>query len=271
MRFETLLDRHERGESSQVEAAELPGIGERTFRRWRDRYVEDGRDGLVDRRIGRPSGRRAPEGELARMLGLCRTHYEAFTVKHFHEQLRKRHGYKLGYTVTKLRLHMAGLVKPAVKRSAHRKKRPRRPMVGMMLHLKANAQHSSGGRLAASVARSAGARPARSNRDAGRRDGRDLFCVSGRGGRDGLELSLPARDRRGARAFLPALYGSRQPLFSHAEGRRAGVEDGADAGRAGAGATGRRAYRGLFAASARPRFPTADREFRATSIGFLKS
>ena len=134
MRFETLLDRHERGELSQVEAAELLGVGERTFRRWRDRYAEDGRDGLLDRRIGRPSGRRAPEAELHRMLGLYRAHYEGFTVKHFHERLEKRHDYKLGYTVTKLRLHAAGLVKRAMKRSAHRKKRPRRPMVGMMLH-----------------------------------------------------------------------------------------------------------------------------------------
>ena len=149
MRFETFLDRHERGELSQVEAAELLGVGERTFRRWRDRYVEDGLDGLMDRRMGRPSGKRAPEGELDRMLDLYRTHYEGFTVKHFHEQLQKRHDYKLGYTVTKLRLHAAGLVKPALKRSAHRKKRPRRPMVGMMLHR---------GRFAASVARGAGRR-----------------------------------------------------------------------------------------------------------------
>jgi len=134
MRFETLLDRHERGELSQVEAAELLGVGERTFRRWRDRFVEEGRDGLVDRRIGRPSGKRAAEAEISRMLGLYRAHYEGFTVKHFHEQLVKRHDYKLGYTVTKVRLHAAGLVRPAVKRSAHRKKRPRRPMVGMMLH-----------------------------------------------------------------------------------------------------------------------------------------
>ena len=68
------------------------------------------------------------------MLGLYRTHYGGFTVKHFHEQLVKRHGYRLGYTVTKVHLHRAGLVRPATKRSAHRKKRPRRPMVGMMLH-----------------------------------------------------------------------------------------------------------------------------------------
>lgn len=68
------------------------------------------------------------------MLGLFEFHYRDFTVKHFHEQLVKRHGYKLGYTVTKTHLHRVGLVRPAKKRSAHRRKRPRRPMVGMMLH-----------------------------------------------------------------------------------------------------------------------------------------
>jgi transposase len=134
MRFETLLDRHERGELSQGEAAELLGVGERTFRRWPDRFVEEGPEGLVDRRIGRPSGKRACEAEVERMVGLYRAHYQDFTVKHFHEQLRKRHGYKLGYTVTKAQLHAAGLVRPAAKRSAHRKKRARRPMIGMMLH-----------------------------------------------------------------------------------------------------------------------------------------
>jgi transposase len=80
MRFETLLDRHERGELSQVEAAEHLGVGERTFRRWRDRYVEDGREGLFDRRMGRPSGKRAPVAESNRMLGLYRMHYAAFGV-----------------------------------------------------------------------------------------------------------------------------------------------------------------------------------------------
>ena len=68
------------------------------------------------------------------MLGLFKDRYADFTVKHFHEQLAKRHGYKLGYTVTKVHLQRAGLVRVAAKRSAHRKKRPRRPMVGMMLH-----------------------------------------------------------------------------------------------------------------------------------------
>ena len=133
MRFEDLLGRQRRGELCQEEAAEILGISERTFRRWRDRLEDEGPSGLDDRRL-RPSSRRAPEAEISRMLELYRSHYEDFTVKHFHEQLVKRHNYTLGYTVTKVCLHRAGLVRPALKRSAHRKKRPRRPMVGMMLH-----------------------------------------------------------------------------------------------------------------------------------------
>ena len=134
MRFEGILERQERGELSQVEAAELLGMGERSFRRWRDRLRDEGAEGLSDRRLGKPSGRRAGVAEIARMLELYQGSYADFTVKHFHEQLVKRHGYKLGYTVTKVHLHRAGLVRPALKRSAHRKKRPRRPMVGMLLH-----------------------------------------------------------------------------------------------------------------------------------------
>lgn len=133
MRFADVLGRTERSELSQMEAAELLGVSERTFRRWRDRHQEEGRSGLADRRL-LPSLRRAPVAEIERMLGLYRDRYRGFTVKHFHEQLGRRHGYTLGYTVTKLHLHRAGLVQPAKTRSAHRKKRPRRPMVGMLLH-----------------------------------------------------------------------------------------------------------------------------------------
>jgi hypothetical protein len=59
------------------------------------------------------------------MLELYGGMYRGWNVKHFHEQLVKQHGYKLGYTVTELNLHAAGLVKPARSRSAHRKKRQR--------------------------------------------------------------------------------------------------------------------------------------------------
>jgi hypothetical protein len=68
------------------------------------------------------------------MLGLYERLYSDFTVKHFHEQLVKRHDYRLGYTVTRLSLQGAGLVRPAPRRSAHRKKRARRALIGMLLH-----------------------------------------------------------------------------------------------------------------------------------------
>lgn len=134
MRFSSLLDRTEAKELTQEAASEILGINVRTFQRWAERFEAEGDDGLVDRRMGRRSPKRASEQELKRMLGLFRDKYADFTVKHFHEQLQKRHDYTLGYTVTKLALHAAGLVRKAPKRSAHRKKRPRRPLRGMLLH-----------------------------------------------------------------------------------------------------------------------------------------
>jgi hypothetical protein len=132
-RFEDALDRYKQGRLTAEEAGELLGLSGRHFRRQCSRYAEEGVDGLRDKRLGRVSNRRAPESELERMRRLYREEYADFTVKHFHEELGKRHGYHLGYTVTRLALQSAGLVKPAPRRGKHRKKRPRRPMVGMML------------------------------------------------------------------------------------------------------------------------------------------
>jgi transposase len=134
MRFEELLERWERSSLSHAEAAAALGVSERTLRRWRQRYEEDGADGLIDRRIGQPSPRRAPEDELERMRALYQQHYQGFTIKHFQEKLEKRHGYQLGYTTTRLYLQKTGVVPPAPRRGAHRRKRPRRPMRGMLVH-----------------------------------------------------------------------------------------------------------------------------------------
>ena len=134
MRFEELLERWHKGSLSHDEAAAALGVSERTLRRWRQRYEEDGADGLIDRRIGQPSPRRAPEDELERMRALYQQHYQGFTIKHFQEKLEKRHGYQLGYTTTRLYLQKTGVVPPAPRRGAHRRKRPRRPMRGMLVH-----------------------------------------------------------------------------------------------------------------------------------------
>jgi hypothetical protein len=132
-RFEEALDRYRRRRLTGDEAGELLGLSGRQFRRLCVRFEEEGVDGLRDRRLDKPSPRRAPWEEIERMRGLYAERYHDFTVKHFHEQLVKRHGYRLGYTVTRLALQAVGLVKPAPRRRAHRTKRERRPLPGMLL------------------------------------------------------------------------------------------------------------------------------------------
>jgi transposase len=126
------IGRYRSGRLSCVEAAELLGMSERHFRRLRDRYEAEGAEGLMDRRRGRVSGRRAPADKVEWVIEQFSTRYHDFTVKHFHEELRKA-GFDLSYTWTKTILQQRGLVRPAPRRSAHRKKRQRRPLPGMML------------------------------------------------------------------------------------------------------------------------------------------
>jgi transposase len=127
------LERYRGGRLSCGEAAELLGISERHFRRLRDRYEAEGEEGLIDRHRGRASGRRAPTDQIEFVVEQYRTRYWDFTVKHFHEALQAEHGFRLGYTWTKAILQSRGLVQVAPQRSAHRKRRPRRPLPGMML------------------------------------------------------------------------------------------------------------------------------------------
>jgi len=133
-KFRDVLSRWESKELSAMEAGEILGMSERQFRRYRARYEEDGVDGLLDRRLGKASAKRVPVDEVAWMLDQYRTRYLGWNVKHFHEQLAKRHSFCWGYTWTKTQLHTAGLVERAKRRGAHRRKRPRKPCVGMMLH-----------------------------------------------------------------------------------------------------------------------------------------
>jgi transposase len=133
-KFEDVLRRFERRELSAVEAGEMLGVSERQFLRYRQRYDEAGLAGLVDRRLGKASVKRVPLDKIVWMLGQYRTHHMGWNVKHFHEHLRRQHDFGWGYTWTKLQLHAAGLVDRATRRGPHRRKRPRKPCEGMMLH-----------------------------------------------------------------------------------------------------------------------------------------
>src|SRR4029453_10521912 len=129
---------HQAKKLSCVEAAGLLGMSERPFRRLRDAYEAHGAEGIVDRRRGRASGRRAGVDEIAWVVEEFRTRYFDFTAKHFHEAIQGRPmadgtPFSRGYTWTKSVLQSRGLVSKGPKRSAHRKKRARRPLPGMLV------------------------------------------------------------------------------------------------------------------------------------------
>src|SRR5271166_2377812 len=56
-------------------------------------------------------------------------------MRHFHEKLGKQHGIELSSTWVQKALQGAGLVAKRHKRGAHRRRRPRRPLPGMLLHI----------------------------------------------------------------------------------------------------------------------------------------
>jgi transposase len=120
------------------EAAEIIGVTDRTMRRWRERYQEGGYDGLYDRRKRRPSPKRVALKTTETVLQLYREKYFDFNVRHFHEKLSEEHGIRISYTWVKTALQGAGLVSKQRRRGKHRRRRPRRPLPGMMLHIDAS-------------------------------------------------------------------------------------------------------------------------------------
>jgi transposase len=117
------------------DAAEIIGVTDRTMRRWRFRLERDGYSGLADRRKGQPSSRRIPLKTVEEVLRLYRQTYYDLNVKHFHEKLREKHGLRLSYTWVQQALQGAGLVARGRRRGKHRRRRERRPMAGMLLHI----------------------------------------------------------------------------------------------------------------------------------------
>ena len=120
------------GKVTCEDAADWLGMSERHFRRLRDRYEAEGAEGIIDRRRGRASGRRAPVDQVEWVIDQFMTRYFDFTVKHFHEEIAKR-GFVYSYSWTKMVLMRSGVVRPKRKLAVHRKKRLRRPLPGMML------------------------------------------------------------------------------------------------------------------------------------------
>src|ERR1700736_3110660 len=120
---------------SWMEAAEIAGVTDRTMRRIRDRYGKFGYDGLFDQRRGKRSIHRIPMATAEEILRLYREVYFDLNMRHFHEKLREEHAIQVSYTWVQQALQGAGLVAKRRKRGPHRRRRPRRVMPGMLLHI----------------------------------------------------------------------------------------------------------------------------------------
>jgi transposase len=118
-----------------IQAAEIAGMSVRNMQRKRQCYQEHGYDGLFDQRRGKRSIHRVPMATAERVLALYRDKYPDFNVRHFHEKLKETEGIQLSYSWVKQALQGAGLVARRRKRGPHRRRRPRRPMPGMLLHI----------------------------------------------------------------------------------------------------------------------------------------
>jgi transposase len=121
-----------------LKAAEIIQVSPRQLRRWRNDWEKLGYDGLFDRRLGKPSPKRVPVETVQEVLRLYREKYSSFSVQHFHEKLVEEHKIQLSYTWVKKALQESGLVEKEPKRGVHRKKRERRPIPGMLLHIDAS-------------------------------------------------------------------------------------------------------------------------------------
>jgi transposase len=120
---------------SWAAAAEIIGVSCRSMRRWRERLEQEGYSGLADRRKGKPSDKRVPLAQVEEVLRLYKETYYDLNIRHFHEKLREQHGIRLSYTWVQKALQGAGLVARGKKRGQHRRRRERRPLPGMLLHI----------------------------------------------------------------------------------------------------------------------------------------
>lgn len=133
MRFEETFSIWTEGRITQEEAARMLNVTSRTFRRYIDRYHENGLDGLLDKRLTQASARKAPVDEVVALADRYKDRYQGWTAKHFHSWYRREGGTR-SYSWVKKTLQEQGCIVKAPKRGAHRKRRERAPMPGMMIH-----------------------------------------------------------------------------------------------------------------------------------------
>lgn len=133
MRFDETFSIWTEGRITQEEAARMLGVSSRSFRRYVDRYRENGIDGLIDKRLSQASARKAPVDEVLALAERYQERYRGWTAKHFHAWYQREGGTR-SYSWVKKTLQEQKCLPKAPKRGVHRKRRERSPMPGMMIH-----------------------------------------------------------------------------------------------------------------------------------------
>lgn len=123
------------GRITWQQAADICRVTPRHMARLREQYQELGIGGLRDGRTGKRQPKRISDVDVAKLCRLKQEVYPDFSVRHFHEFAVEKHGLRLGYTRTKWILQREGVVEKAPGRGKYRRKRERRPMRGMLLHI----------------------------------------------------------------------------------------------------------------------------------------
>jgi hypothetical protein len=117
-----------------LQAAAICGVTPRHMSRLREQFEKFGYLGLKDGRTGKRQPVRIPISTVEKLCRLKREVYRDFSVRHFHQFATEKHGIKISYTWARIVLQAKGLVQKAPGRGKYRRRRERRPMIGMLVH-----------------------------------------------------------------------------------------------------------------------------------------
>jgi len=123
------------GKITWIQASQICGITARHMRRLKERYEQEGGAAFCDHRGGKRRRKRIPAETVRELCRLKQEVYPDFSMRHFHEFAVAEHGIRISYSWTRFLLQEAGIEEKAPARGKHRRKRERRPMTGMLLHI----------------------------------------------------------------------------------------------------------------------------------------
>ncbi len=123
------------GRFKQAEAAQLLGISDRQIRRLCGKVEKEGNRGIIHGLKGQPSNHRLPQWYKDEALELVKQHYSDFGPTFANEKLLDEHRLLLSVNTLRKIMLTEGLYAVKLHKPKHRKWRPRRTCVGMLVQL----------------------------------------------------------------------------------------------------------------------------------------